>query len=107
MQQVPHQAGLEDIATRRDRRVSREHDASARDQPRLLERHLPRRAQLADALHRAKEAVALVEVEHPRDHPERSQRSYATDAENDLLAESAIWLGHVQAVGDGAKVGRV
>ncbi len=51
--------------------------------------------------------MPLVEVEHARDHPQRAQRPHAADPEHDLLAQAAIRLGHVQAIGDGAQVGRI
>src|SRR5439155_24553331 len=41
-EQVPHETGLEVVAARGDGRVRGEDDAGARDEARLLERHLSR-----------------------------------------------------------------
>ena len=87
--------------------MGREHDPGAGDQARLLQRHLARSAQLADALDRAEEAVALVEVKDTRIKTERAQGPHATDAEHDLLTEAPVGLGHVEPVGDVAEVERV
>ena len=51
--------------------------------------------------------MALVQVEDTRVDAERPESPHAADAEHDLLPETAIWLGHVEAVGDAAEVERV
>ena len=67
-EEVPHEAGLEVIASGRDRCVRGEDDSGPRDEPRLLEGHAARGAELADSLDRAEKAVALVEMEDAGDH---------------------------------------
>ena len=48
--------------------------------------------------------MPFVEVEDARVQAQRAQSAHSADAEHDLLAQPAVRLGHVQAVGDVAKV---
>src|SRR2546428_4300394 len=105
-EEVPHQAGVEVVAARRDRRVSGEDDARAGDEPRLFEGHLTRSPELPDPLDCAEEAVSLVEMKHARVETERAQDTNAADAEHDLLAQATVRFGHVEAVGRGGTAGR-
>ena len=106
-EQVPHEAGVEVVAAGGDGRVRGEDDARAGDQPGLFERHLARGAQLADALERAQEAMSFVEVENTGIESQGPEHPHAADAEHDLLAQAAVGLRHVQAVGDAPQVLRV
>src|SRR5437773_6791504 len=99
-EEVPHQAGVEVVAACRDRRVGGEDNARAGDEPRFFEGHLPRSPELADPLDRAEEAVTLVEMKNAGIETERAQDTNAADPEHDLLAQAAVRLGHVEAVGD-------
>ena len=63
--------------------------------------------ELADALQPEEPGVALVGVEHVRGQPERAQGAHATDAEDDLLAQTVVLVAAVQAIGDRDAVRRV
>ena len=63
--------------------------------------------ELADALEAEEAGVALVGVEHLRMNVERSKCPYSTDPEDDLLAQTVLFVAAVEPIGDGDGFRRV
>ena len=102
LEQGPREA----VDPRRDGRVRGEHAAAADDLDGGVEGQTLAH-ELADALQPEEPGVALVGVEHVRGQPEGAQGAHATDAEDDLLAQTVVLVAAVEAIGDRDAVGRV
>ncbi len=88
------------------RRVRREQAAGAHRLDRLVEAQ-PSVDPFPDPFESEEAGMAFVGVEHLRMNVERSQCPHAADAEDDLLAQTMLFVAAVEPVGDGDGLRRV
>ena len=97
---VIHQARVEQIDSRRNRRVRGENVARTRRFERLFEAELVVAHQKPHLLERQKCRVALIHVEHGGLPPHRFESAHAADAKHNLLADAFIDIAAVKRIGD-------
>ena len=97
---VVHQAGIEQVDTRRNRRVRGEDVVGSRGLHRLVPRQAVILHQHSHALEGQKRGMPLVHVEHRRLQAQSLEGAHASDAQDDLLADARIGVAAIERIGD-------